>query len=64
MLNGYRSLGNLLRSISEVESPEEYSPWCQRTKVDSTALNFNAHHCELTQILFQMKEKKNIKKTE
>ncbi len=47
-----------MRSISEVESPEECSVWCQGTEVDCTALNFNAEHCELTQILCQMKEKK------
>ncbi len=32
VLNGYHLKGNLLRSISEVESPEEYSVWCQTTE--------------------------------
>lgn len=47
MANGYRSMGNLLRSISEAESPEECSMWCHSTEAQCTAFNFNAGHCEL-----------------
>ncbi len=40
-------MGNMLRLVSENESPEECSVWCHSSEADCTAFNFNAGRCEL-----------------